>query len=373
MAARRNFKTMLDNILPILNSSGEVLFPQAPASPAIIAGPCSVESESQIISTAEAVKDMKNVVLLRAGIWKPRTHPGTFEGLGVKALPWLRKAGDVSGLPTATEVVTPEHVRAAVSEGVDLLWIGARTSVNPVVMQELAEAIAAINPNIGVLVKNPVNPDLELWIGALQRLYDVGVRRIGGIHRGFSAFNSAPYRNLPMWHIPLELHRRFPDLPIIHDPSHTGGAPDLVVKLAMQAADLGFDGLMIETHIDPSVALSDGGQQLTPSDLGALLSRLETKTTSTNSAILNALRAEIDNCDNELLDVLSRRMNYCKQIGEFKRDNKIRVVQPERYNRLLSALVEKAETLKLDEQFMRNILELIHEESVRLQLRIIDD
>lgn len=344
-------------------------YPGQPPMPLVIAGPCSVESRGQILSTAESLSGIKAVRVLRAGIWKPRTMPGSFEGLGEKALPWLREAAQMSGLLCATEVATPTHARAALEAGIDILWIGARTAVNPFAVQELAETIAEINPEIPILIKNPVNPDLDLWIGAFRRFLQAGVRHLAAVHRGFSAFNSKPYRNLPVWQIPMELHRRLPGLPIIHDPSHTGGTRSLLKPLSQQALDLGLDGLMIETHPDPAQALSDGGQQVTPEELKHLLDSLIIKTDSaTPDDELSILRHGIDACDLQLIDTLARRMELSKKIGRYKSARNIKVLQPDRYRKLLSELVAKGSAEGLDRVFLERLLELIHEESVRLQL-----
>lgn len=336
----------------------------------VMTGPCSVESREQIVETALRLHEEGCIDVLRGGIWKPRTRPGCFEGLGEKALPWLREAADRAGVPCATEVAVPEHVYAAISEGVDILWIGARTSVNPFAVQQLADAIAERNSDIPVLVKNPVNPDLELWIGAIQRLYNAGVKRIGAIHRGFSAYNTYPFRNLPMWQIPMEFHRRLPSVPLLHDPSHTGGSRELLQPLAQQALDLGFSGLMIESHIRPDEALSDGGQQIVPSDLSRLISSLVIKQSSVESTELDRLRTAIDECDDMLIESLARRMRLSEQIGRYKKLNGMKVLQPSRYQRLLSDFVEKATQQGLESEFVKRLLELIHEESVRLQLNI---
>lgn len=336
--------------------------------PYVMAGPCSVESRQQIVETALALREGGGVDVLRAGVWKPRTRPGCFEGMGEKALPWLREAADIAGIPCATEVAVPAHVFAAIDAGVDMLWIGARTSVNPFAVQEIADAVASRNRSVPVWVKNPVNPDLELWIGALQRLVNAGVTCLGAIHRGFSAYNPYPYRNLPMWQIPMELHRRLPGLPVIHDPSHTGGDRKLLRPLAQQSLDLGFAGLMIESHPHPEEALSDGGQQLTPDDLRLLLGSLVVKKESVQSSELDMLRGGIDECDSQLIETLARRMRLSEEIGRYKQAHGIRVLQPSRYQRLLSSLVERGSVQGLDPDFTRRLLELIHEESVRLQL-----
>ena len=337
---------------------------------ALLAGPCSVESPGQIRSVAEALKADGRVAALRAGIWKPRTQPGSFEGIGGKGLPWLMEASRAVGIPAAVEVATPAHVKAALDVGVDILWIGARTSVNPFAVQEIAETIAAIRPETPVLVKNPVNPDLELWIGAFQRFLQAGVQRLGAIHRGFSSYNSAPYRNSPMWQIPIELHRRLPALPIFHDPSHTGGNRELLQSLSQQALDLGFSGLMIETHPSPEKALSDGGQQITPAELTGLLDSLVIKTDRSMDAEipLEILRRGIDECDGQILEAIGRRMEYAREIGALKYANNMRVIQPERYERLLSSLVARGGELGLEKSFVEKFLGLLHEESVRLQL-----
>lgn len=357
---------MPDTILPIREFS---LQSNDPHSPFIIAGPCSVESRQQIIDTALQLAEINNVTVLRAGIWKPRTLPGSFEGLGEKGLPWLKEAAEKSGLYAATEVATSAHARAAIDAGIDILWIGARTAVNPFAVQELAETIAAIAPDIPVMIKNPVNPDTNLWIGAFRRFLQVGVRHLAAIHRGFSAFDTKPYRNLPMWQIPMELHRRMPDLPIIHDPSHTGGSTQLLKPLSQQALDLGFDGLMVETHPNPSEALSDGGQQITPDELKIMLGKLVIKHDYAEpDDELTILRHGIDACDLQLLETLARRMSLSKKIGQYKLAHNIKVLQPDRYQKLLSVLVAKGSAEGLDHAFLERLFELIHEESVRLQL-----
>lgn len=348
--------------------------PEDGSFPFVMAGPCSVESKQQILDTAFALKGIGKVNVLRAGIWKPRTHPGSFEGIGERGLSWLREASEQTGLPTAVEVATEAHVKMALESGVDILWIGARTSVNPFAVQEIADTIGRLNPLMPVLVKNPVNPDLELWIGALQRLLRAGVTNLGAIHRGFSAYNSAPYRNLPMWQIPLELHRRMPSLPILHDPSHTGGMRDLIHPLSQQALDLGFDGLMIESHLDPDNALSDGGQQLTPAELSSLLNSLVLKSESCERhegiESLSELRRGIDECDETLIEAMARRMSLAAEIGSYKAEHNMKVVQHDRYERLLSSLVDKGSARGLSRKFVERMLELIHEESVRIQLEI---
>lgn len=334
----------------------------------IIAGPCSVESREQIFETVVELGKTVRPHILRAGIWKPRTQPGCFEGLGAEALPWLKEAADSINVPAAVEVGNGRHALKAIEQGIRILWIGARTTVNPFAVQEIAEAVASADKDVAVLVKNPVNPDLDLWIGALKRLYDSGLRRLGAIHRGFSVYNSGPYRNRPIWQIPMELHRRIPHLPLFHDPSHTGGTSLLLRSLSQDALDRGFDGLMIESHCNPAGALSDGGQQVTPAQLKSLLDALEVKRLSEDSDFLADLRSKVDECDEELLSVLSRRMELCRKIGEYKHQNGLQIVQPARYSRLLSSLAERGQKVGLEPEFVKDFLELIHDESVRLQI-----
>lgn len=339
-----------------------------PRSPLIIAGPCSAETAGQTLATARALA-AADVPVFRAGIWKPRTRPGGFEGVGERGLEWLATVKETTGMKTATEVATEAHVRAALEAGVDMLWIGARTSANPFAMQEIADAIAAVNPDVPVLVKNPVNPDLELWIGALQRLYNAGVRRLGAVHRGFSTYGDHGYRNNPLWRIPLEFRTRYPHIPLLCDPSHIGGRRELVGPIAREALDIGFDGLMIESHICPDEALSDAAQQLTPEALAALASSLVKRDTPVDGASLEAMRHSIDALDSELLDVLARRMAVSREIGAYKRARGIPVVQTHRFGNILSSRVDKAVALGMSKAFVRDIFNSIHEESVRTQLR----
>lgn len=337
------------------------------ARPIIISGPCSAETKEQVISTADSLSE-KGVTIFRAGIWKPRTKPGGFEGVGEEGLPWLAEVKERTGMRTATEVATPAHVRAAVAAGVDMLWIGARTSANPFAMQELADAIAECAPDIPVLVKNPVNPDLELWVGALQRLYNAGVKRLGAIHRGFSFFGQSAYRNNPCWSIPLQLRVRYPNLPVIFDPSHIGGKRELVAPLSQQALDMGLDGLIIEAHCSPDEAWSDKNQQITPDALGEMLNKLAFRDAPAGDDILGELRTRIDKLDKELVDVLARRMDISRQIGAYKRENNIPVVQAGRYGDIMSTRIDAAQRLGLSPDFMRTLLSAVHEESVRLQV-----
>lgn len=341
--------------------------------PIILAGPCSAESEAQVLEAARALAE-QGVKVFRAGVWKPRTKPGGFEGIGSPALAWLAKAKEETGILIATEVANARHLREAVLYGIDVVWIGARTSANPFAVQEIADAIAELpqvrRDNLVVLVKNPVNPDLELWIGAMERIYGAGIRRLGAIHRGFSSYGKHIYRNIPEWRIPIELHRRLPDLPLICDPSHIGGKRDLIAPLAQQAMDMNFDGLIIESHCHPEVALSDAAQQVTPEVLGFIINSLHRPTEVNSTESLGLLRQQIDRLDDELLELLAKRMRVARDIGEYKREHGMSVVQPGRYNDLMKKRVESGEQLELGADFVRNILASIHEESVRQQLEI---
>lgn len=334
----------------------------------VIAGPCSAESEEQVLATAEALA-RTGVRVFRAGIWKPRTKPGNFEGVGAEGLPWLQKVKALTGMKTATEVATREHVMEALTHDVDLLWIGARTSANPFAMQEIADALQESGKDVTVLVKNPLSPDLELWIGALQRLRNAGVTKLGAIHRGFTSYLPGKYHNEPLWRVPLELRRRYPDLPLIFDPSHLGGKRELVAPLSQQALDMGFNGLIIESHCDPDAALSDRQQQITPARLGEILTGLEWRDDKPASeSDLQALRQEIDTLDSQLIEVLAKRMDVSRRIGDYKKSRNIPVVQPGRYSDVLAARIAEASARGLDPAFIRSILSTIHEESVRVQV-----
>lgn len=339
--------------------------------PPVIAGPCSAESRRQVVDTARELAS-HGILIYRAGVWKPRTKPGGFEGVGAQALEWLAEAKAVTGMLTATEVANARHAAEAIRAGIDIIWIGARTSANPFAVQEIADLLATLpeelRSRLTVLVKNPVNPDLELWIGALQRIYGAGIRRLGAIHRGFSSYGKHIYRNPPKWAIPIELHRRFPNLPIICDPSHIAGKRTLIAPLCQQALAMKFDGLIIETHCSPDEALSDSAQQITPSELMAILHSLVIPTADNSSATLEQLRTKIDRIDDELLELLAKRMAVSRRIGQFKKENRMSVVQPDRYNDLMERRVTNATALDLSPDFIRSILSLIHEESVRQQL-----
>lgn len=337
--------------------------------PIVIAGPCSAETEEQVLTTARQL--FKNgIKIFRAGIWKPRTKPGGFEGVGEVGLPWLGHVKEELGMLTSTEVATPAHVEAALQHGIDLLWIGARTVVNPFAMQELADALRGTD--IPVLVKNPVNPDLELWIGGLQRLNDAGVRRLGAIHRGFSSYDKRIYRNPPLWHIPIELRRRIPNLPIFGDPSHTGGSRELIAPLCQQAMDLGYDGLIIESHCRPDTAWSDASQQVTPDVLALICEKLVIREVTDRTENLESMRKQIDECDNALLDLLARRMRICREIGAYKRDHNMTIVQTNRYSEILDKRGAQGSLCGVNARFVRELFELIHEESIAQQVEVMN-
>ncbi|QIK54557.1 bifunctional 3-deoxy-7-phosphoheptulonate synthase/chorismate mutase type II [Dysgonomonas sp. HDW5A] len=340
-----------------------------PKRPFVIAGPCSAETEDQVMETAKQLA-ADGIKVMRAGIWKPRTKPGGFEGIGSEGLSWLKRVKKETGMYVSTEVATQKHVYEALKYGVDLLWIGARTTANPFAVQEIAEALQGVD--IPVLVKNPVNPDLELWIGALERLSNVGLTKLGAIHRGFSSFDKKIYRNLPQWHIPIELKRRYPDLPIICDPSHIGGKRDLIQPLSQQAMDLNFEGLIIETHCNPDCAWSDASQQVTPERLKEILGSLIIREGKQTTEDLSALRRQIDEADDQLLELIAKRMRVSKEIGTFKKEHNMTIVQTDRYDEILTKRIAQATEMDMNPEFMRVILEAIHEESVRVQLDIMN-
>ncbi|WP_315553666.1 bifunctional 3-deoxy-7-phosphoheptulonate synthase/chorismate mutase type II [Alloprevotella tannerae] len=336
----------------------------------LIAGPCSAETEAQVMQTARELADF-GVRIFRAGIWKPRTKPGGFEGKGLEALPWLRRVNDELGMITATEVATPTHIEAALKAGVGLLWIGARTATNPFALQDMAEALQGVD--IPILVKNPVNPDIELWIGGLLRLNQAGVKRLGVIHRGFSTYGKKPYRNEPMWSLPIELRRRFPDLPIIGDPSHIGGKRSLIAPLAQQGLDLGFDGLIIETHCSPDKAWSDAFQQITPEVLESIIGQLVIRDRRNEAIQLEEMRAQIDRLDNSLIHLLVERMQISRKIGAYKKAHNLTIVQAKRYDEILRRNFVHGTSHGMTPQFIKAIFEAIHEESIRRQAEIMRD
>ena len=340
-------------------------------SPLVIAGPCSAESEQQTLETARALSAI-GVKVYRAGIWKPRTMPGSFEGIGDEGLQWLQAVKRETGMMVATEVATVEHVRAALDAGIDILWIGARTTANPFAVQDIADQLQG-HDEITVLVKNPVNPDLDLWLGALQRFSNAGITRLGAVHRGFSSAGAHIDRNDPQWHIPFELRRLASGMTLLCDPSHIGGKREYVEPLSQLAMDAGFDGLMIESHCKPAQALSDSAQQITPNELKSILDRLVVRSGAPIEDELALLRQQIDDCDHELLAVLARRMSISREIGRFKKANNLRVVQPARYQDVMNARVDEGCRLGLDADFTQRIMQAIHEDSVRQQLDIMND
>lgn len=337
--------------------------------PFVIAGPCSAETEEQVMTTAKDLAD-KGCHMFRAGIWKPRTKPGGFEGHGETALPWLAEVKKETGMLTSTEVATPEHVELALKYGVDLLWVGARTTANPFAVQALADSLKGVD--VPVLVKNPVNPDLELWIGAMERLNQAGITRLGAIHRGFSSYDKKIYRNLPMWQIPIELRRRYPNLPLVCDPSHISGRRDLIAPLCQQAMDLGFDGLIVESHCNPDEAWSDAKQQVTPEVLDYILSLLVIRDEAMTTEGITQLRHQIDELDNQLMDLLAKRMRVCREIGQYKKEHNMTVLQTQRYNEILDKRGVQGAMCGMSAEFAAQIFEHIHEESVRQQMEIIN-
>lgn len=337
--------------------------------PFVIAGPCSAETEEQVLTTAHQLAD-KGCHNFRAGVWKPRTKPGGFEGHGEQALPWLKRVKEETGMLVTTEVATPRHVELCLKYGIDMLWIGARTSANPFAMQALADSLRGID--IPVFVKNPVNPDLELWIGALERINQAGIKKLGAIHRGFSSYDKKIYRNLPMWQIPIELRRRVPELPIICDPSHIGGRRELIAPLCQQALDLGADGLIVEAHCDPDRAWSDAKQQVTPDVLDYILSLLIIRDEKMSTEGITQLRHQIDDLDNDLMDLLAKRMRVCREIGLYKKEHNMTVLQPTRYNEILDKRGAQGTLCGMDSDFIKRIFESVHEESVRQQMEIIN-
>ncbi len=335
----------------------------------VIAGPCSAESEEQVMTTAKQLAE-KGCHIFRAGVWKPRTKPGGFEGHGEKALPWLQRVKEETGMLTCVEVATPEHVELALKYGVDIFWIGARTSANPFAMQAIADALKGVD--IPVLVKNPVNPDLELWIGAMERLNQSGIKRIAAVHRGFSSYDKKIYRNLPMWQIPIELRRRIHNLPIFCDPSHIGGRRELIAPLCQQAMDLGFNGLIVESHCDPDNAWSDAKQQITPDVLDYILGLLVIRDETVTTEGITMLRKQIDELDNQLMELIAKRMRVCREIGQYKKEHNMTVLQASRYNEILDKRGAQGTLCGIHPNCVKTVFEAIHEESVRQQIEIIN-
>lgn len=343
--------------------------------PLIISGPCSAETEEQVVETVQRIAATGKVDMIRAGIWKPRTRPGSFEGIGVKGLPWLLRAKKLTGLPTMVEVATGKQVEDAISFEVDVLWIGARTTVNPFSVQEVADALRGTD--VPVLIKNPINPDLELWTGAVERVAKSGVKQIGLIHRGFSSYGNTEYRNAPMWHLAIEMKRRYPDLLFINDPSHICGRRDILHEVAQKAIDLDYDGLMIESHIDPDHAWSDAKQQVTPEKLAELLDSIIWRREDVNSeeyhAALEKLRQQINHLDDELMQILSQRMKISEKIGAYKKNNNITILQTNRWNEILQRAVQKGESLGLSKEFITKYFDAMHMESINHQNKIMND
>jgi len=340
--------------------------------PLVIAGPCSAETEDQLVATAHLLAKTGKITALRAGIWKPRTRPGEFEGIGSIGLKWLDRAKQETGLPTAIEVATGKHVEEALKAGVDILWVGARSTVNPFTVQEIADALKGVD--IPVMVKNPVNPDLSLWIGALERINNAGITKLAAIHRGFSSFEKSAFRNEPMWDLAISLKTHAPELPIINDPSHICGNRDLLPYVAQKALDLDMQGLMIESHIDPSVAWTDAKQQVTPSALAELIDRLTLRKADVGSKEvsnkMDELRAMIDKIDDVVFQKMSERMQVVEKIGNYKRDNAITILQVNRWDEILQKRTAYARALNLNTDFAEKLLELMHAESIRKQTEI---
>ncbi|TYB78257.1 bifunctional 3-deoxy-7-phosphoheptulonate synthase/chorismate mutase type II [Bizionia myxarmorum] len=340
--------------------------------PLVIAGPCSAETEAQVLKIAHQLKDT-DATVLRAGIWKPRTRPGNFEGVGALGLKWLQKAKEETGMLTATEVANANHVDLALKHDVDVLWIGARTTVSPFIVQEIAEALKGTNKTI--LVKNPVNPDLALWLGAVERLYTADIKNLGVIHRGFSTYEKTRYRNIPEWQLPIDLQNRFPDLPLILDPSHIAGRRDIIFDLCQTALDLNYDGLMVETHFDPDNAWSDAEQQITPATLVRFMDdlkiRKETGEATEFKNKINTLRTQIDVIDHQLIDMLGKRMKVADDIGSLKKAHNVAVLQTKRWNEILGKMILQGEEKNLSEEFILRVFKAVHQESIVHQERII--
>lgn len=344
--------------------------------PVLIAGPCSAESEEQIISTATAISKIPGIGIFRAGIWKPRTRPGVFEGVGKIGLEWLKKAKEKTGLLIAIEVAKKEHIDAIkdLPGSVDILWIGARTTANPFSVQEIAENLKDID--MPVLIKNPINPDFDLWVGALERFNKVGIKKLAAIHRGFSNYNRSKYRNLPMWEFPIELKLLFPQLPVINDPSHIAGNTRWIIDIAQEAIDLNMDGLMIESHINPKNALSDAKQQLTPNELEEVLSKLKFRRASENSnsiiTDLEQFRYQIDSIDQQIIELISRRKQMVEKIAWYKKDKDITIFQLKRWRQIVTSRLDFASSLNLDPEFTKALLQLIHKNAIDIQRQIMN-
>jgi chorismate mutase len=343
-------------------------------NPLLISGPCSLESEEQALSTARELAKDKRVFVFRGGIWKPRTRPGAFEGIGSIGLEWLKRVKEETGLLTGTEVANGQHVEECLKAGVDVMWIGARSTASPFTVQEIADVLKGTDQI--VMVKNPVNPDVQLWIGAFERLNQAGIKNLVAIHRGFTPFGESKYRNYPSWRTVIELRQLYPNLPIICDPSHISGKREFLFEISQKAFDIGLDGLMLESHIDPSCALSDKEQQVTPADLAKILDKLVIKYANSDDPlfgnILENLRLRIDDIDHEILEVLAARMQIVRQIGEYKKQNKVTALQVNRWSKIMEDRLNIAHKLDLDESFIKTMFQIIHEDSVRQQTEIMD-
>ncbi|MAL21493.1 MAG: 3-deoxy-7-phosphoheptulonate synthase [Crocinitomicaceae bacterium] len=341
--------------------------------PLIIAGPCSAESEEQMLATGNALKSHQNL-LFRAGVWKPRTRPNNFEGIGRIGLTWLKIVKEETGLATTTEVANAFHVEEALKQDVDVLWIGARTTVNPFAVQEIANALKGVD--IPLMIKNPLNPEVNLWVGAIERFADAGLTKLAAIHRGFFAYNNTKYRNIPQWQLAIELRRRIPGIPMICDPSHIAGKSSLIYEVSQKAIDMNYDGLMIETHINPEKALSDNNQQVTPKQLNEILGKLVVRQAKIEDPVfkssLDQLRIEIDDLDYELVDVLKRRMNVAEKIGLHKKENKVTILQSNRWEELLKTRIQHGVDNGLTEEFMNKVLKAIHQESINRQTKVMN-
>ena len=356
------------------NNAKAVVLEKLNKKPIIISGPCSAETETQMLETAQRLAKTGKVDILRAGIWKPRTRPGSFEGIGTKGLPWLQQAKKLTGLPTTVEVATGKQVEDDLHFEVDMLWIGARTTVNPFSVQEVADALRG--SDVPVLIKNPINPDLELWTGAVERVAKAGIKKIGLIHRGFSAYGNTEYRNAPMWHLAIEMKLRNPELLMINDPSHICGRRDILMDVAQKAIDLDYDGLMIESHIDPDKAWSDAKQQVTPERLAEMLDaiiwRKEDVNSETFHAALEKLRQQINHLDDEMMQILGQRMKLAEKIGQYKKENNITILQTSRWNEILERAFIKGEKLGLSKEFVTKYFDAIHMESINHQNKIMN-
>jgi len=344
------------------------------ARPLVIAGPCSAESKEQVMSTASQLKEM-GVQIFRAGIWKPRTRPNTFEGVGVEGLHWLKKVQHELGMLTTTEVANANHVFEALKHNVDILWIGARTTANPFAVQEIADALNGVH--IPVMIKNPVNPDVELWIGAFERLNQSGVKKLAAIHRGFSSYGKTFYRNDPHWQIPIELKRRIPNLPMLTDPSHICGNREMLLEVSQEAMDLNFEGLIVETHCNPEKALSDASQQITPKEFSELLGKLILRQANIDNTLishaLEDLRAQVDKFDDKLLDILCKRMQVSDKIGKVKKKNNITILQSGRWDKLITRRIQDGVSRGLSEDLVVKVFRTIHEESINHQIKVMND